>query len=292
MAMIGRNNVIGMRREVPAGAAAAIGTPVDRFLINAMRFLGQPYKWGGGHGATMSRPGPVDCSGLVQQAARMAGIPLGGRARDLQAKLKGVPMSEIKAGDLVFKGHPATHVGIYIGDGKVLHAPKTGDVVRTTTVDGFQSAGRPAAFEGTRARPVDVIAPVRPARPPMPATPPKAVGPGEPSVLPLPIDPDAPLDAIPAYRERFGRKSYVKDGADRHLLALARAAVARAPELARTNLGLALGEGVLGPDDIKTLQQFLEGKGFSVGVTGVDGKYGPRTHRALAAFLEAAPKAA
>ena len=287
MATITRIGQGGIQRGVPAGAAAALGTPVDRFLMNAMRFMGQPYKWGGGHGATMRGPGPVDCSGLVQQAAQMAGIPLSGRARDMQARVKPIAMKDLKAGDLVFRGNPARHVGIYIGEGKVLHAPRTGEKVKITSAAGFESAGRPAAFEGARARPVEPVAPVARPRPPLPTAAPRPVGPGEPSTLALPPDPLAPNAPVPSYQERFGRKSYVKNGADPALVSLARAAVARAPELARTPLGNAIAEGSLGPEEIKTLQRHLEAQGHSVGDTGVDGKYGPRTHAALKAFLEA-----
>lgn len=290
MATLGNMNTAAARRGTPAGAAAALGSPVDRFLMNAMRFMGQPYKWGGGHGGTMRGPGPVDCSGLVQQAARMAGLNFDGTAAIQQRRAKPVAMNALKPGDLVFRGNPASHVGIYIGDGKVLHSPKTGDVVKITSVDRFTSAGRPAAFEGIRPNPLAPVAPVAPGRrlTPVapPVAPPKLVGPGEPSALDLPPAPLRPGAPVPSYRERFGHRGYVKDGADPALLELARAAVAKAPELARTPLGQAIADGRLSPDDVKTLQQFLEARGFSVGDTGVDGKYGPRTHRALAAFLE------
>ena len=61
----------------PAGGALP-GNKADEFIRQAMRFMGQSYRWGGGHGGTMSAPGPVDCSGLVQQAARLAGVNLDG----------------------------------------------------------------------------------------------------------------------------------------------------------------------------------------------------------------------
>ncbi len=289
MATLGMN-MAAARRATPAGAAA-LGSPVDRFLMNAMRFMGQPYKWGGGHGGTMGGPGPVDCSGLVQQAARMAGLNFDGTAAIQQRRAKPVALNALKPGDLVFRGNPASHVGIYIGDGKVLHSPKTGDVVKITTVNGFTSAGRPVAFDGLRPNPVAPLAPAAPGRVPAPVAPPKLVGPGEPSALELPPAPIRPGGPVPAYRERFGRQGYVKNGADPALLELARAAVARAPELARTPLGQAIADGRLEPDDVKGLQRFLEARGFNVGDTGVDGKYGPRTHRALTAFLEGRPAA-
>ena len=114
----------------------------DEFLRNAMQFKGQPYKWGGGHGGTFNKPGPVDCSGLVQQAARMSGINLDGTAAMQQRMGKAVSMQDLKPGDLVFRGNPASHVGIYVGDGKVLHAPQPGQAVQLTTASSFDSARR------------------------------------------------------------------------------------------------------------------------------------------------------
>ena len=122
----------------------------DEFLKNAMRFKGQPYQWGGGHGGTYSKPGPVDCSGLVQQAARMSGINLDGTAAMQQRMGKSVSMNDLKPGDLVFRGNPASHVGIYVGDGKVLHAPQPGEAVQLTTASSFDS-GRRVLDEGGQA---------------------------------------------------------------------------------------------------------------------------------------------
>ena len=120
----------------PAGGAAP-KNDADRFLEKAMAYLGQPYLWGGGHGATQSGPAPVDCSGLITQAARQAGINLDGTAAAQQDKGRPVAMNDLKPGDLVFMGNPAHHVGIYIGDGKVLHSPHTGDHVKISPLEGY-----------------------------------------------------------------------------------------------------------------------------------------------------------
>jgi len=73
----------------------------------------------------------------------MSGHPsIYGTARVLQRKGQPVSMNELKPGDLVFKGNPAYHTGIYIGDGKVIHAPRTGDVVKIVSVQGWDSARR------------------------------------------------------------------------------------------------------------------------------------------------------
>jgi hypothetical protein len=118
-----------------------------KFVAQAMKFLGQPYLWGGGHGATFSRPGPVDCSGLVTQAARMAHVRnLDGTAAVQQDMGRPVALStkSLRAGDLVFMGNPAHHVGIYIGHNKVIEAPHTGDHVKIVSMTGYgwQSARR------------------------------------------------------------------------------------------------------------------------------------------------------
>ena len=162
-APVGTNRTTETQGARPAGQKNA----ADRFLEQAMRFRGQPYLWGGGHGGTFNGPGPVDCSGLVQQAARMAGINLDGTAAVQQDKGRPVSMNDLKPGDLVFKGNPATHVGIYIGNGQVLHAPKTGDVVRITNLSNFDSARRVFDESGEA---VDTTG--------MPADPPAAPGSG------------------------------------------------------------------------------------------------------------------
>jgi predicted chitinase len=117
-------------------------TPADRFIAEAMKFKGQPYVWGGGHSGNMSGAGPVDCSGLVTQAAQLAGLNLSGTADAQQRMGKAVPMTDLKPGDLVFVGTPAHHVGIYVGNGLVLAAPHTGDVVKLSPVSEFDNAVR------------------------------------------------------------------------------------------------------------------------------------------------------
>jgi cell wall-associated NlpC family hydrolase len=95
---------------------------VHDFIEKAKHFMGQRYVWGGGHGGTMKHAGGVDCSGLISQALQQAGIHVSGTAAELQKKGKPVSMKNLQKGDLVFIGKPATHVGIYMGNGKVLHA--------------------------------------------------------------------------------------------------------------------------------------------------------------------------
>lgn len=134
---LGRSPVGEVQAPVPRQL-----THAERFVEKAMAFKGQWYRYGGGHGPTMKKPGPVDCSGLVQQAARMMGRNLDGTAEMQQRMGRAVSMRELRPGDLVFVGRPATHVGIYIGEGKVLHAPRTGFRVSIAPVRWFDSARR------------------------------------------------------------------------------------------------------------------------------------------------------
>src|SRR5688572_29117748 len=90
------------RPEAPQQAQEAKKpNKADEFLSKVKSFLGQPYLWGGGHvGTTFSKPGRVDCSGLVMQAARMAGFNLDGTAAVQQRMGKPVSMNDLKPGDL------------------------------------------------------------------------------------------------------------------------------------------------------------------------------------------------
>lgn len=106
----------------PAAASPAASTVIDA----AMDELGVPYLWGGTTSAGW------DCSGLVQHAYRQAGVSLPRVSRD-QARM-GVEVPSIDQaipGDLVAFGQPTVdHIGIYLGNGQMLHAPRRGDVVK------------------------------------------------------------------------------------------------------------------------------------------------------------------
>lgn len=129
------------------------GSKVDEFIGNAKKFLGQWYLWGGGH-SSKTGVQRVDCSGLVLQAARLSGLNLDGTAAVQQNMGTPVSMKDLKPGDLVFAGTPAHHVGIYIGDNKVIHAPHTGSqvqIVDLSTYHYFDNARR--VFDGAPAAP-------------------------------------------------------------------------------------------------------------------------------------------
>ncbi|MCW6090663.1 C40 family peptidase [Clostridium sporogenes] len=101
----------------------------------AMQFQGVPYVWGG------TSPSGFDCSGFVQYVYRnAAGIEL---PRDTYGQIGAgtrVSQDQLQPGDLVF---PHTgHVGIYIGGGQMIHAPRTGDVVKISSVYKFYAGVR------------------------------------------------------------------------------------------------------------------------------------------------------
>ncbi|MCC5577800.1 C40 family peptidase, partial [Microtetraspora sp. AC03309] len=90
-----------------------------------------------------------DCSGLVMAAWAKAGVGLGHYTGTQFRQGRQVPLSELRPGDLMFFGGTTaapTHVGMYAGDGMMIHAPKTGDVVRK--VDVLSSRHYMTTFRG------------------------------------------------------------------------------------------------------------------------------------------------
>jgi cell wall-associated NlpC family hydrolase len=100
----------------------------------AKRYLGIPYVWGG---ATPT--GGFDCSGLTLFVYKQLGISLDHYAAWQFLEGQRVTTDQLQPGDLVFfhpKADGPGHVGMYVGDGKMIHAPHTGDVVRITSIQG------------------------------------------------------------------------------------------------------------------------------------------------------------
>jgi len=102
---------------------------VQKLLGEGLMYIGVPYRWGGTSPIT-----GMDCSGLVQLVFRNAvGIDLPRTALEQSGQGSRVGLRELKPGDLVFfntMGSNISHVGIYVGNGKFLHAPATGKLVR------------------------------------------------------------------------------------------------------------------------------------------------------------------
>lgn len=130
--------------RAPAGPATPTGAPTSTGNVSLMKsvlqrafsLLGTPYRWGG-----TSPESGFDCSGLVGYVFRTIGIDLPRVSRAMASE--GTPVSDRNAlaeGDLVFFGRRGRvdHVGIYIGDGKFLHAPRTGrDVTVSSLASGY-----------------------------------------------------------------------------------------------------------------------------------------------------------
>ena len=112
-------------------ASAAIAS---RAADNALEMVGKPYRYRG------STPTGFDCSGLVQYSYGKAGVKLPRDTQIQRREAQSVSKSNLRRGDLLFfdqEGKKYSHVGLYLGDGRFIHAPSTGGRVR---VDGLNSA--------------------------------------------------------------------------------------------------------------------------------------------------------
>ncbi|MDX2480812.1 MAG: C40 family peptidase [Desulfuromusa sp.] len=101
----------------------------SELVLTVQRFLGVPYRWGG-----EDRNNGFDCSGLTMVSYRLNGLNLPRNSRAQFQAGQFVAKKNLQRGDLVFfatkGGTRVTHVGMYIGSGKFVHAPRTGKTVR------------------------------------------------------------------------------------------------------------------------------------------------------------------
>jgi cell wall-associated NlpC family hydrolase len=131
-------------------AAGGVGQAAGVVAV-VRQYLGMPYVWGG------ASPGSsFDCSGLVQWSYGQVGVQLPRTAQQQYNATTRVASADLRQGDLVFfantyqSAEPITHVGIYVGDGRMINAPVEGDVIREMPVftgfwgAHFAGAGRPA----------------------------------------------------------------------------------------------------------------------------------------------------
>jgi cell wall-associated NlpC family hydrolase len=100
----------------------------DKALAFARTQIGKPYVWGA------TGPGSYDCSGLTQAAWKAAGVDLPRTTWDQVNVGTTVPLADIKPGDLVFFYDDISHVGLYVGNGMMIHAPKPGAYVREESI--------------------------------------------------------------------------------------------------------------------------------------------------------------
>ncbi|TAL81246.1 MAG: NlpC/P60 family protein [Candidimonas sp.] len=143
-----RDNYLSRTQSDPLGAylndesiiadsshdSATRSPPTKALASTALRFLGIRYRYGG-----IAPKSGFDCSGLVAYAAEKSlGLKLPHRAAEMAHEGKSVPRDSLKKGDLVFfntRGRRYSHVGIYLGDHKFVHAPRKGQVVRVESMD-------------------------------------------------------------------------------------------------------------------------------------------------------------
>jgi cell wall-associated NlpC family hydrolase len=114
----GRTRMPGPSGAVPASGRAAAAVAAARSV------LGRPYVWGA------NGPSGFDCSGLVQWSYAQAGISLPRTSQAQRHAGHQVPLSQARPGDLVVYRSDASHVGLYAGNGQVIHAPYPGAPVR------------------------------------------------------------------------------------------------------------------------------------------------------------------
>lgn len=117
----------GNAQTNPQGESAVVDS--------ARKYLGTPYVWGG------TSPSGFDCSGFVQYVLAENGKSVPRTSQEQFAGGQAVDKSNLQAGDLVFYnwsgGTEATHVGIYEGNGKMIHAPHSGDVVKEVDFNSY-----------------------------------------------------------------------------------------------------------------------------------------------------------
>ncbi|CAD5377275.1 Cell wall-associated hydrolases (invasion-associated proteins) [Pseudomonas sp. OF001] len=108
-----------------------VSAEAEDVLIRAIGLVGTPYRWGGN-----TPEGGFDCSGLIGYVYRdAAGLQLPRTTREMSAlRVPRVPRQQLRSGDLVFfatsGGGRVSHAGIYVGEGRFVHAPSTGGTVR------------------------------------------------------------------------------------------------------------------------------------------------------------------
>jgi cell wall-associated NlpC family hydrolase len=124
----------------------SVGEKASELVVHAMGFLGVPYKRGGNSAET-----GFDCSGFVRATYEQTiGLVLPRRANEQAAATQVIDRNELKPGDLVFFNtmrRAFSHVGIYVGDGKFIHAPRAGAQVR---VEDMREAYWKTRFNGAR----------------------------------------------------------------------------------------------------------------------------------------------
>ena len=172
---------------VAARAAASADAASAGSMVTAITFaeqqLGKPYMWGG------TGPDAFDCSGLVMMAYRTAGIDIARTSQDQWATERRIPASQVRPGDLVFfagsDGTPTSpgHVGLVIGNGKMIEAYATGFPIRVSATSNPFTPARSIGFTQPWAQAGTATPAAQPRRAPgMPTRAPPSLPPHEPLV--------------------------------------------------------------------------------------------------------------
>jgi lipoprotein Spr len=122
--------------QVHAATVSASSQADNVIAATGKRFLGVPYQFG----APSGNPNSFDCSSFTQYVFRQNGIKLPRNSRQQSQVGTFVPRSELKPGDLVFFYSPIHHVGIYIGNGKMINTYGKGGVTITDINSSWWSA--------------------------------------------------------------------------------------------------------------------------------------------------------
>ena len=147
--MVERDRLIDRVEQVGTDVldrASAVRDRASTLVVNAMGFLGVPYRRGGN-----SAESGFDCSGFVRAVyEQTAGLVLPRRAKEQAAATQVIDKKDLQPGDLVFFNtmrRAFSHVGVYVGEGKFIHAPKPGAQVRVEDMGGNYWTRR---FDGAR----------------------------------------------------------------------------------------------------------------------------------------------
>ncbi|MCC3779397.1 C40 family peptidase [Streptomyces sp. UNOB3_S3] len=149
------------RKLLASGALGGAQAPSEdgiRALDYAFQQVGKPYVWGA------EGPDAFDCSGLTSQAWAHAGDVIPRTSQEQWKTLPKVPLNELRPGDLVLYFEGATHVALYVGHGRVIQAPRPGDVVKVSPIaaNPLLGAVRPDAGKPPLARYIPYVPPEPP----------------------------------------------------------------------------------------------------------------------------------
>ena len=130
--------LLARQATAPSASFSRGGASVssNAVIAYASNFLGIPYVWGG------TSPSGFDCSGFTQYVFAHFGVNLPRVSQAQQNVGTLVSRADLRPGDLVFFGTPAHHVGIYVGNGSMINAPHTGDVIKIQPLNSDFTNGR------------------------------------------------------------------------------------------------------------------------------------------------------